>query len=214
MALALKKVDYQRVLIDTANKPDWYMRDVNPHGTVPTLQVRAGPGRGDGVIITDSEQACAFIDDKAHSVQLGFAEEIVPELAPKNLDEHQKQRLNDVIGGVFPAFAACVKNTEEAKVDELAVVLESKLTALNDYLVENKPSMFLCGDTPTTHDCNLAPKLYHLRVVGSHLPAKKIRIPEKCAALSQYIRDIEAHPAFQETCYPEAVVMAGWSKFL
>jgi len=61
IALAEKGVAFERITVDLANKPDWFLA-ISPLGKVPLLRV-ARPGRGDEAVLFESAVICEYIEE-------------------------------------------------------------------------------------------------------------------------------------------------------
>lgn len=59
IALAEKGVDFDRVYVDLANKPDWF-RTISPLGKVPVLIVRQG---GRETVLFESAAICEYLEE-------------------------------------------------------------------------------------------------------------------------------------------------------
>src|SRR5713226_7744790 len=59
IALTEKGVPFERVDIDLANKPDWFLK-ISPLGKVPVLRVATGEGE---TVLFDSNVICEYIED-------------------------------------------------------------------------------------------------------------------------------------------------------
>lgn len=119
----------------------------------------------------------------------------------------------EAVSGIFPKFAAMMKNKDPAKDAELKDALTSELAKLNTYLAENRKSedqLLLCQDLCEL-DCQILPKLRHVQVAGSYF--KQYEIPQNFTALKDYIRCGETNTPFKETCPPDKEIIWGWSKF-
>jgi glutathione S-transferase len=66
IALNEKGVPFERVDIDLANKPDWFLK-LSPLGKVPVLVVREGDGE---VALFESNVICEYIEDTQGGVKL------------------------------------------------------------------------------------------------------------------------------------------------
>jgi glutathione S-transferase len=67
IALAEKGVPFERIDIDLANKPDWFLK-ISPLGKVPVLLVRSEVG--DEVALFESNVICEYIEDTQGGAKL------------------------------------------------------------------------------------------------------------------------------------------------
>ncbi|CAD5207079.1 unnamed protein product [Bursaphelenchus okinawaensis] len=75
--------------------------------------------------------------------------------------------------------------------------LIEQLTAINNLLAERK-SRYLAGDTMTEYDCELMPRLHHVKIVGQLLLG--FEIPSDLTHLWSYILTAYRTAAFIESC--------------
>ena len=66
IALAEKGVPFQRVNIDLADKPDWFLR-ISPLGKVPLLRI---PQSGSEAILFESSVICEYLEETERDVRL------------------------------------------------------------------------------------------------------------------------------------------------
>src|SRR5712672_2885253 len=66
IALTEKGVAFERVDIDLANKPDWFLK-ISPLGKVPVLSVRSDGGE---VALFESNVICEYIEDSQGGIKL------------------------------------------------------------------------------------------------------------------------------------------------
>ena len=68
IALAEKNVPFERVVIDLANKPDWFVK-LSPLGKVPLLRVPRPDGGGEAVLF-ESNVICEYIEETQEGPRL------------------------------------------------------------------------------------------------------------------------------------------------
>jgi glutathionyl-hydroquinone reductase len=68
---------------------------------------------------------------------------------------------------------------------------------INDYL-EETGTQFLSGNEMTFVDCDIMPKLQHIRIAGKYY--KNLDIPNELQALWSYMERCYQTKAFQESC--------------
>src|SRR6266550_6314665 len=66
IALTEKGVPFERVDIDLANKPDWFLK-ISPLGKVPVLRVATGEGE---TVLFESNVICEYIEDTQGGAKL------------------------------------------------------------------------------------------------------------------------------------------------
>ena len=66
IALTEKGVPFERIDIDLANKPDWFLK-ISPLGKVPVLTVKAGQGE---VALFESNVICEYIEETQSGARL------------------------------------------------------------------------------------------------------------------------------------------------
>lgn len=104
----------------------------------------------------------------------------------------------DVCSNVYIKFHPYLKSTradpqEAAKLRSLL----SELKRINDYL-EETGTKFLSGNEMTFVDCDIMPKLQHIRVAGKYY--KNLDFPSELTALLSYMERCYQSKAFQESC--------------
>ncbi|XP_045160390.2 uncharacterized protein LOC123525413 isoform X2 [Mercenaria mercenaria] len=190
--LTLKKNEFEITPVNTNNKPDYFLK-INREGKVPVLVDRQQGNK----VISDSAEITKYIN----------------ELYPKPALKQGYTGPGDACtGGIFPKFAAMMKNKDESKDSELKQALIDELKKLNDYLTNKECSgNFLLCDNLCELDCQVLPKLRHVQVAGDYY--KKFKIPEDFTALQEYIKQGESSDIFKSTCAPDEEFIWGWSKF-
>ncbi|KAI3991537.1 hypothetical protein MKX01_017156 [Papaver californicum] len=139
LTLEEKKVPYQMHLIDTANKPQWFL-DVNPEGKVPVVKF-------DGKWVPDSDVITQTLEAKYPQPSL-----VTP------------SEYTSVGSKLFGSFVTFLKSKDASDGSEQALI--SELSALDDHLKAHGP--YVNGENISAVDLGLAPKLYHLEVALGH----------------------------------------------
>eukprot|EP00186_Timspurckia_oligopyrenoides_P001330 CAMPEP_0182451264 /NCGR_PEP_ID=MMETSP1172-20130603/43621_1 /TAXON_ID=708627 /ORGANISM="Timspurckia oligopyrenoides, Strain CCMP3278" /LENGTH=228 /DNA_ID=CAMNT_0024649021 /DNA_START=3481 /DNA_END=4167 /DNA_ORIENTATION=+ len=190
MALLYSKIPFKLQTINTMDKPDWFITEINPNGTVPVLITPTQT-------IADSEQALDYIESLD-----GISQTIVSRDAS----------VKDIVGGVFGAFVGMLKCGSE-EVDAKKKELDQVMFEFEEYLErrEWKENEYLCGDTMTRMDFNLIPKLYHVKVAGWKY--REYAIPEQCSKVLKYLQNGMNQECFELSKCDEDTVIWGWSKF-
>ncbi|MCL7032440.1 hypothetical protein MKW94_018478, partial [Papaver nudicaule] len=139
LTLEEKKIPYQMRLIDTANKPHWFL-EANPEGTLPVVNF-------DGKWITDLEVIIQALDEKYPDSCLTTPSEFAS--------------VGSRIYGYFDTF---LKSEDASDGSEQALI--SELSALDEHLEAHGP--YVNGENISAVDLGLAPMLYHLEVALGH----------------------------------------------
>lgn len=139
LTLEEKQVPYNTKLIDTSNKPDWFLQ-ISPEGKVPVLKI-------DDKWVPDSDVITQILEEKYPEPPLATP----PEKAT-------------VGSKIFSTFISFLKSKDPNDGTEQALLNE--LRALDEHLKDNGP--FINGEKISAVDISLAPKLYHLKVALGH----------------------------------------------
>merc|ERR1711971_628108 len=97
------------------------------------------------------------------------------------------------IENVFSKFKLMLLKKDEASKANLLSILRK----INDHL-EDKQSRFLTGETMCCFDCELMPKLQHIRVAGEFFT--DFHIPGDLRALWRYFNEMYQLDAFTQSC--------------
>lgn len=111
-------------------------------------------------------------------------------------------------GDVFPAFVQFLK-APPADAAEKEEKLVAALTALNDFLAQQKDGPYTGGAAVTATDCSLQPKLYHLEVALRHFKGGW-EIPTGLEAVRRYIDEFRQRESWKHTLYSPELIIAGW----
>ncbi|KAK9456988.1 thioredoxin-like protein [Dipodascopsis uninucleata] len=156
IALVQANVEFEYVEIDLVNKPDWFLRDVNPGGKVPTLKY------GDQFLI-ESAITTEFIAD------------LFPEsnLHLKDPFEKAESRLlaDRFMEFIFPIYREGIYGANVASFDKLFPALEK----FQPYLKGCKP-FFGGSQLPTLPEILVAPFIARMYAMleSEHLDSKYI----------------------------------------
>ncbi|EPS66304.1 dehydroascorbate reductase, partial [Genlisea aurea] len=181
LTLEEKKVPYKLHLINTDDKPQWFL-EANPEGKVPVIKL------DDDKWIADSDVIVNLLEEKYPSLSLTPP----PEVA-------------SVGSKVFPSFVKFLKSKDPSDGAEQALVDE--LSALDEHLKSNGP--YVNGENISAVDLSLAPKLYHIDVVLGHF--KGWTLPERFTHLRDYIKSLFSRESFQKTKAAKEYLVAGWA---
>ena len=86
--------------------------------------------------------------------------------------------------------------------------LEVSLSKL-DFFLSRLPTPFLSGNSMTHLDCEILPKLHHLRVAASVL--KGYQIPPSLTSLWRYLHQGYNSPVFSKSCPPDQEILLHWA---
>ena len=86
--------------------------------------------------------------------------------------------------------------------------LEVSLSKL-DYFLSRLPSPFLSGNTMSHLDCEILPKLHHLRVAAGVL--KGYQIPASLSSVWRYLHQGYNSPVFSKSCPPDQEILLHWA---
>ncbi|BFZ23349.1 hypothetical protein BsWGS_26388 [Bradybaena similaris] len=104
---------------------------------------------------------------------------------------------------IFSKFSFFIKN-----VSHTPDLLLKELSTLNGYL-SGCDQRFLCGDELTALDCNVLPKLQHIRVASKAF--KDFDIPASFAGLWRYLGNAYNNDTFRKTCPSDQEIVHHWS---
>ncbi|KAI5659881.1 hypothetical protein M9H77_28674 [Catharanthus roseus] len=145
LTLEEKKVPYKKHLINTDDKPQWFL-EVNPEGKVPVIKF-------DEKWIPDSDVIVGILEEKYPEPSLAAPAEV-----------------SSVGSKIFSSFVKFLKSKDPNDGSEQALVEELK--ALEEHLKSHGP--YVNGENICAVDLSLAPKLYHLVVALGHFKDWKI----------------------------------------
>jgi len=112
---------------------------------------------------------------------------------------------------VFTKFCGYLRNKNPAFEEKEQEKLVDELKKLNNFLGSvNSPGTFLNGDTMQHPDCDLLPKLQHVKVALRKY--KKFEIPAYLAHLIAYMDAAAQQPSFASTCPSDEAIVEGWRK--
>ncbi|XP_002735493.1 uncharacterized protein LOC100367522 [Saccoglossus kowalevskii] len=187
MILQLKGLEYKLIPVNMKIKPRGFL-DISPAGKVPVLT-------HDGGRMDDSTAIAEYLETT-------FPE---PKLRADNVAaDNAGDRL-------FHKFAAVLKNRDASAEVHLKNALLTEVRKLNNFL-SNSPGVYLDGDTLKLPDCNILPKLYHLKVAAKHF--KDFEIPDEMDVLKTYMATAFQTEVFKTTAYPEEEIINGWADHL
>ncbi|XP_070567536.1 chloride intracellular channel protein 5-like [Ptychodera flava] len=189
LILCLKKVSFNITTVDMNKKPKRFM-DISPGGKIPVL--------------VDGERVLTDVSEMAD-----YLEQTIPE--PSLRSTNKKAMMAGI--DVFQRFSRFIKNDDSSKDEILRNSLQKEVASLDAFLKsEDSPGKFLDGDTMTQLDCNMLPKLHHIRVASKHF--KNFELPEEYDGLWAYLNAAYETEEFKDTMYPDEEVIHGWNKHL
>ena len=112
---------------------------------------------------------------------------------------------------LYSKFALFMRNSTPENDDKLRSALKKELGKLNEFLEKESPGAYLDGDQLRLPDCNLLPKLMHIKVAGE---LKGFTIPDEYGDVLTYLREATREQAFKDT-FTEPVksdIKQGWMK--
>lgn len=87
--------------------------------------------------------------------------------------------------------------------------LKTDLKRLDEYLQRQPECKYIYGNELTRLDCEVLPKLHHLRVAGFHL--KRFEIPPCYAGIWRYLNNAYNDEIFLRTCPPDQEIALHWA---
>jgi len=105
----------------------------------------------------------------------------------------QDKEVAGIIENVYSKFKLMLIKKDETSKNSLV----AQLTRINSHL-EDKGYRFLTGDTMCCFDCELMPKLQHIRIAGKHFA--DFEIPANLRALWRYMGQMYTLDAFTVSC--------------
>lgn len=192
MILLLKGVSFQEEYVDL-NKKDpkkWeeFVRRSQGRLKVPVLI------HGDLEPMEDSDSIEKYLEKTFPEPDLGCSPSSQADVAGRDL---------------YGKFALFMRNSIPENDGKLRNALNKELGKLDAFL--DKPGKYLDGDRLRLPDCNLLPKLMHVKVAGE---LKGFTIPEEYKSVLTYLREASRQRAFKDT-FTEPVkndIKLGWMK--
>ena len=108
-----------------------------------------------------------------------------------------------VFNDFFQKFCFYIK-----EVSKDSTHLLNELIKLNSYFSSRK-SKFICGDTITNIDCEVLPKLHHIRIASRYF--KDFVIPSNLEFLWKYLEQAYQWEPFRQTCPSDQEVILHWA---
>ncbi|CAH1772532.1 unnamed protein product [Owenia fusiformis] len=138
-------------------------------------------------IVSDNDEIVQYIDDNFPSPSLAF----------------DNKKANEICLEVFSKFSYFTKEVSHSSAQLLA-----ELRKINNFL-DQQGTTFLCGDYLTHLDCEMLPKLQHIRVVAKAF--KNFEIPSEFTALWRYLNNAYSCETFKLTCPSDQEIVHHWT---
>lgn len=139
-------------------------------------------------------------NDKSSQVVLTDNRDIEVEISKRFpvMNMNSLKEAEDVCSNVYIKFHPYLKSLQgDAQEQTKLRSLLTEFKRINDYL-EETGRKFLSGNEMTFVDCDIMPKLQHIRVAGKYY--KNLDIPNELTALWSYMERCYQTKAFQESC--------------
>ena len=125
--------------------------------------------------------------------------------------ECENEKANNAGRDLYSKFALFMRNGNPQKDEKLRDALNKELTKLNEFLdsVES-PGKYLDGDDLKLPDCNLLPKLMHVKIAGE---LKELEL-KNFQFVMEYLEKASQQNAFKDTFTDNVKkdIEAGWRK--
>jgi glutathione S-transferase len=192
IVLAEKSLPFERVAIDLADKPAWFLA-ISPLGKTPVLLV-------DGVPLFESAAICEYLDD-----------EFVPEMHPRAALARARHRAwMEFASTVLANIAALYSASSDEMFSKHATDLQEKFARLEQALSTNgRDGPFFAGAHPSLVDAAFAPVFRYFDAFG-HLEG--LDFLDAMPAVAQWRAALRARPSVRDAVDPSYAVLL--EKFL
>lgn len=109
----------------------------------------------------------------------------------------QDKEVATLIENLYTKFKMYVTKFESTDTKEASQPLYSHLERINDFMAK-RATRFLTGDTMSCFDCELMPRLQHIRIGAKAF--RKFEIPTSFTALWTYMANMYELEAFRQSC--------------
>ncbi|XP_044759404.1 chloride intracellular channel exc-4 [Coccinella septempunctata] len=109
----------------------------------------------------------------------------------------QDKEVATLIENLYTKFKIYITKYESTDTTEASQPLLSQLMKINDFLAK-RATRFLTGDTMSCFDCELMPRLQHIRIGAKAF--RNFEIPTKFSALWRYMSNMYELEAFRQSC--------------
>lgn len=122
-----------------------------------------------------------------------------------SLDLTSDKEAENVCSDLYIKFNAYLKAVDQTAVQSKERQLLMELKRLNDFL-DMRGTMFLSGNEMTLIDCDVMPKLQHIRIAGKAY--RNFEVPVELDSLWRYMRSCYETKAFKESCpYDQDIIL-------
>ncbi|KAL3273443.1 hypothetical protein HHI36_014887 [Cryptolaemus montrouzieri] len=109
----------------------------------------------------------------------------------------QDKEVATLIENLYTKFKSYITKYESTDTNEASQPLLSQLMKINDFLAK-RGTRFLTGDTMSCFDCELMPRLQHIRIGAKAF--RNFEIPTNFTALWRYMSNMYELEAFRQSC--------------
>ncbi len=190
-----KGIEFEDVLIDTANKPAWFLK-LSPYGKVPVLQ------HGDGVVL-ESSIILEYLDEAFPAVPMMPSTPLERARARFWID-FANSRLHPCFMDLLKAPVASFARTVTAFEDALSRI-EAELAS------SNMPSPYFTGPAFSLVDATFGPAFERFAVLPIH---RSYAVPDRFGRVLAWMRALEARPSLVRTACTLVRHLANTSRYL
>ncbi|KAL7752964.1 hypothetical protein RI367_001415 [Sorochytrium milnesiophthora] len=198
---------FEIVEINLQKKPDWYVRDINPRGKVPAMEIKSSGGDRTEVLI-ESAPLTQYILEEFGGIEAGT----VPQTAKQR---YQAAMFVDTYGtSVTPHFFGMLRAAGQSEQQGIKEKLLAGVREVNDMLVKNDQegpfalgAQFTVADVMTASFAMRLPLLEHFRQVSIPRSKEYERFHRWTAALAK-------HPSVLTTTASKEALMEHNAHFL
>ena len=123
----------------------------------------------------------------------------------KNTTSKYREEVDKLARNFFSKFCFYIKS-----VSREATSLKTDLKRLDEYLQQQPAECkYIFGNELTRLDCEVLPKLHHLRVAAFHL--KRFEIPPNFTGIWRYLNNAYNDEIFLRTCPPDQEIVLHWA---
>ena len=175
-----KGIGFESVLIDTANKPEWFLK-LSPYGKVPVLQ------HGDSVVF-ESSIILEYLDEAFPGVPMMPSAPLQRAHARFWID-FANARLHPCFMDLLKAPAASIARAVTAFEDALSMI-EAELAS------RNMPSPYFTGPAFSLVDAAYGPAFERFSVLPIH---RRYAVPDRFERVLAWMRALAARPSLVRT---------------
>lgn len=115
-----------------------------------------------------------------------------------------REEVDNLARNFFSKFCFYIKS-----VSRESTSLKTDLKRLDDHLQQQPECKYIFGNELTRLDCEVLPKLHHLRVAAFHL--KRFEIPATYTGIWRYLNNAYNDEIFLRTCPPDQEIVLHWA---